>query len=631
MAVADRTRGNGLLPETFVHLAGIGLKTECRLWRSGVVSWRDLRGTRLARRPGVAEGIDRSETALVDGNLAYFFDALPSSERWRTYADFSDRFAAIDIETTGMSIYDQLTIVGIELGGGYHAFVRGANLAEAEALLRTVDGLISFNGALFDLPFLARAFPDLVLPRTHIDLRFLSRRVGFAGSLKKVERLASLRREDDLDDVDGFEATVLWDEYEHGDVVALRKLIRYNAADACVLRPLADLVVERLRAELDRARRDPVDRDQLTLDVDAIAPAVRRVARRPPRPPRIKCGRDRILRIGNRHIQLPEPRRIAPSVTLSQLHERMARPTDRVVGIDLTGSDLRPSGWALVEGDLTITGMLYSFDDLLRATVAVRPRLVSIDSPLSLPVGRDCTKDNCDCRAVGGITRHCERELKRRGINVYPCLIQSMQALTRRGIRLAEALRAQGIEVIESYPGAAQDIMRIPRKRASQDQLRAGLERFGLRGIRPAGLLAHDELDAITSAVVGVFYLADLFEPLGNDEEDYLIIPSLGSLAEQPLEPHQAPQSSASLFVVSDYPVRVRRALGSDVAIVGDWDTYWRAAGEAGAHLRVAWLLESGTRTPRRPGFGDLWIREDDPQLARRLRRWAREWLTSCR
>ena len=65
--------------------------------------------------------------------------------------------------------------------------------------------------------------------------------------------------------------------------------------------------------------------------------------------------------------------------------------------------------------------------------------------------------------------RECERELKRRGVNVYPCLIPSMQKLTARGIRLARSLRERGIPVIESYPGAAQDIMRIPRKGAGPE------------------------------------------------------------------------------------------------------------------------------------------------------------------
>ena len=35
----------------------------------------------------------------------------------------------------------------------------------------------------------------------------------------------------------------------------------------------------------------------------------------------------------------------------------------------------------------------------------------------------------------------------------------------------------------------------------------------------------HDELDAVTSALVGHFYLADQYEAIGADDEGYMIIP----------------------------------------------------------------------------------------------------------
>jgi dephospho-CoA kinase len=100
-----------------------------------------------------------------------------------------------------------------------------------------------------------------------------------------------------------------------------------------------------------------------------------------------------------------------------------------------------------------------------------------------------------------------------------------MQKLTERGIRLANQLRSLGIPVIESYPGAAQDIMRIPRKRASVDLLAKGLENFGMTGEFTEANVTHDELDAITSAVVGIFFWSGKFEALGNEEEEYLIVP----------------------------------------------------------------------------------------------------------
>gem|GEM_PF-5980485 len=60
--------------------------------------------------------------------------------------------------------------------------------------------------------------------------------------------------------------------------------------------------------------------------------------------------------------------------------------------------------------------------------------------------------------------------------------------------------------MIESYPGAAQDIMSIPRKQAGLDYLVEGLKEFGLTGEFLSTAVSHDELDAITSAVVGHFF-----------------------------------------------------------------------------------------------------------------------------
>jgi predicted nuclease with RNAse H fold len=123
--------------------------------------------------------------------------------------------------------------------------------------------------------------------------------------------------------------------------------------------------------------------------------------------------------------------------------------------------------------------------------------------------------------------RVCEKILKKRGVNVYPALIPSMQKLTYRGMILANYFRQIGIPVIESYPGAAQDIMGIPRKRAGVEYLERGMRLFGINGSFDYNRVTHDELDAITSAIVGLFFWSGKFEAIGSDYEDYLIIPDL--------------------------------------------------------------------------------------------------------
>jgi predicted nuclease with RNAse H fold/dephospho-CoA kinase len=180
-----------------------------------------------------------------------------------------------------------------------------------------------------------------------------------------------------------------------------------------------------------------------------------------------------------------------------------------------------------LDNDHAITKLLGSDGVIIKETLDSKPNLVSIDSPLSLPVGRVSVSDDDPGRNDYGIMRYCERILKKRGVNVYPSLIPSMQRLTARGIQLANNFRSLGIPVIESYPGAAQDIMNIPRKRASLELLANGLAKFGVKGDFIKNSVKHDELDAITSAIVGFFFWSGKFEGLGNDEEEYLIIPDI--------------------------------------------------------------------------------------------------------
>lgn len=200
-----------------------------------------------------------------------------------------------------------------------------------------------------------------------------------------------------------------------------------------------------------------------------------------------------------------------------------------VVGIDLTGSQNKPSGWAYLERDTAITQKICSDEELIEMTMKYNPNIVSIDSPLSIPEGRCCTDANCTC-ADHGINRYCERLLRHFRIGVYPCLIPSMVNLTTRGMNLAQKFRSLGLEVIESYPGVAQDVLGIPRKGKGLEHLVKGLSNFGIKGdLLEKPNISHDEVDAITSALVGYFYLNDQYIGMGNEKEDYLIVPRIQS------------------------------------------------------------------------------------------------------
>jgi len=197
----------------------------------------------------------------------------------------------------------------------------------------------------------------------------------------------------------------------------------------------------------------------------------------------------------------------------------------RVIGVDLTAGD-KATGIALLDGWSVSTCSLFSDEEIVAYVKKHKPAIVSIDSPLGLPGGGDSIDPNA------GIMRVAEHDLASIGIPAYPSLIDSMRNLTLRGIRLRRTIERlpSAPKVIESYPGAAQDILCIPRKQKSLGLLREGLCRLGLKG---TGLetRSHDEMDAITSAIVGRYFESGSFEPMGIPSEAQLIVPKIGPLA----------------------------------------------------------------------------------------------------
>lgn len=196
----------------------------------------------------------------------------------------------------------------------------------------------------------------------------------------------------------------------------------------------------------------------------------------------------------------------------------------RVVGIDLTAG-AKATGLACLDGMSVQTNSLHSDEEIISYIQTHKPNIVSIDSPLGLPGG------GRDVNPHAGIVRVAENDLASIGIPAYPALIDSMKKLTLRGIKLREAIEQlpDAPQVIESYPGAAQDVLCIPRKQKSLDALREGLRQLGLDG---TGLetKSHDEMDAITSAIVGRYYESNRFEPMGIPSEAQLIVPKVSPL-----------------------------------------------------------------------------------------------------
>jgi len=71
------------------------------------------------------------------------------------------------------------------------------------AILSEALALVTFNGTLFDIPFLRKTVGELPIPSQHIDLRYAARTVGLTGGQKAIERELKLALRNGLDDIDG--------------------------------------------------------------------------------------------------------------------------------------------------------------------------------------------------------------------------------------------------------------------------------------------------------------------------------------------------------------------------------------------------------------------------------------------
>ena len=112
----------------------------------------------------------------------------------------------------------------------------------------------------------------------------------------------------------------------------------------------------------------------------------------------------------------------------------------KILGIDLAGKQENPSGVAFLVDHKKIN-LFTRYDDkeILDLINDLKPQVIVIDAPLSLPKGRCCLEKNCKC-AVGGHFRQAERDIRQYG-RVLPLTFMGMKMLTMRGIKSQQNLK----------------------------------------------------------------------------------------------------------------------------------------------------------------------------------------------
>ena len=74
----------------------------------------------------------------------------------------------------------------------------------------------------------------------------------------------------------------------------------------------------------------------------------------------------------------------------------------RFFGLDLTSSPQRPSAVVVLGQGLkaVYVGQLAEDEAILQMVCRLRPLIVAIDAPLTLPLGLDCLEETCSCETL---------------------------------------------------------------------------------------------------------------------------------------------------------------------------------------------------------------------------------------
>ena len=243
-----------MLRNSFIHIPQINRDTEHMIWQNGVFDWQefiqkiDFIPISQHKKSVIIGYVMRSIKALDEQDFSFFSENMPSNQLWRLYPEMKKKCCFLDIETTGLSRYDdEVTVIGLYNGKESKVFIQGQNISKFKSEIKKYEMIITYNGKCFDIPFLKSKFPDINLDKVHIDLRYVLRELGYTGGLKNIEKSLGIKRDKEIENLDGLEAVRLWRRYTKGEESALEKLVKYNIADVENLQVLMEFAFKKLK------------------------------------------------------------------------------------------------------------------------------------------------------------------------------------------------------------------------------------------------------------------------------------------------------------------------------------------------------------------------------------------------
>jgi predicted nuclease with RNAse H fold len=183
-----------------------------------------------------------------------------------------------------------------------------------------------------------------------------------------------------------------------------------------------------------------------------------------------------------------------------------------IIGIDLAGVQKNPTGWASWKNKVVSTCHLYEDKEILEQLTKIKPVLVAIDAPLSLP------KESA--------IRKSDREMYRRGYPVFPPRFPAMEKLTLRARKITQQIKRGESHIIEVHPTSTRKALKMPTK--DWREIQSIFVQLGLEGDLKTRVLTSHEIDAVTAALTGYLHLQGKTELIGNEEEGYIVVPKKG-------------------------------------------------------------------------------------------------------
>ncbi len=245
-----------MIQNSFVFLERISSEKEKGLWQQGILNWDDflrtkeIRGISAAAKKYYDRKIVEARRHLHLQNSSYFCDKLPAKEQWRLYEFFKEEAVYLDIETDGLSDNNDVTLVGLFDGFDTKTMIRRVNL-DWQLLRKELQKykiIVTFNGSVFDIPFMKKRYGEIIPQIPHYDLRFCCSRLGLNGGLKKVEKQLNIRRSQIVENLYGGDAVQLYRMWRgSGDDYYLRLLVEYNEEDVINLKRIADYAYSELK------------------------------------------------------------------------------------------------------------------------------------------------------------------------------------------------------------------------------------------------------------------------------------------------------------------------------------------------------------------------------------------------